>query len=250
MRGIRGPEQAARVAEAVRITSLQGLEARRPHQLSGGQRQRVALARALVCRPKVLLLDEPLSALDAKLRHGMQLELKRLHRQLGITFIFVTHDQHEALTLSDRIALMNQGRIVQVGAPAAVYRSPATAFAADFIGQANVLPVTVVAREEGAIRVRTAAGLELALAADALAPGVATAQIAIRPERIALSGSAGARSFPVRVEEQVFQGSTDWLRIVAGEGTRLHVVQPAEAAPLPDRRYGSIDPADIVVVSA
>src|SRR5262245_42658194 len=115
MRKLPHAERAARTAEALALVSLTGLEDRRPGQLSGGQQQRVALARALVCRPRVLLLDEPLSALDAKLRHAMQLELKRLQRQLGITFIFVTHDQEEALTMSDRIAVVNQGRVEQIG---------------------------------------------------------------------------------------------------------------------------------------
>jgi spermidine/putrescine transport system ATP-binding protein len=251
MRGVKGREKEARIAEAVRITSLAGLQARRPHQLSGGQRQRVALARALVCQPKVLLLDEPLSALDAKLRRAMQLELKRLHRQLGITFIFVTHDQHEAITMSDRIALMNQGRIVQLGTPETIYREPATAFAADFIGQANVLPVTVVARDAHAVWVRTAEGLELALDREALALGATTARIAVRPERISLSREPTPHSFSVRVDEHVFQGSTDWLRIVAAGGTSLQVVQPAAPGPLALRelRFGSIDAADIVVVA-
>ena len=115
------------------------METRKPSQLSGGQRQRVALARAIVCQPKVLLLDEPLSALDAKLRHAMQVELKRLQKKLGITFVFVTHDQEEALTMSDRIAVVNKGRIEQLGDSADIYHSPRTTFVANFIGQANIL---------------------------------------------------------------------------------------------------------------
>jgi len=136
MQQVPRSEAAERVRAALELVSLTGLDARRPQQLSGGQKQRVALARALVCRPRVLLLDEPLSALDARMRHAMQLELKRLQRQLGVTFVFVTHDQEEALTMSDRIAIVSGGRIEQLGSAQEIYHRPATAFAAEFIGQA------------------------------------------------------------------------------------------------------------------
>src|SRR5207344_749798 len=128
-----------RVADALRMVRLDGYEGRRPSQLSGGQRQRVALARALVNRPRVLLLDEPLGALDLKLRQEMQIELKTIQQEIGITFIYVTHDQEEALTMSDRLAVFNKGRIEQVGAPAEVYERPATAFVAGFVGTSNLL---------------------------------------------------------------------------------------------------------------
>ena len=131
--------RALRVGEALRMVRLEGLDRRRPSQLSGGQRQRVALARALINRPRVLLLDEPLGALDLKLREEMQIELKRIQREVGITFIYVTHDQGEALTMSDRLAVFNRGRIEQVGAPADVYERPATAFVAGFVGTSNLL---------------------------------------------------------------------------------------------------------------
>ncbi|MBM3855007.1 MAG: ATP-binding cassette domain-containing protein, partial [Verrucomicrobia bacterium] len=124
MQRVPAAEIKERVRQALELVSLTGLDARPPHQLSGGQKQRVALARAVVCRPQVLLLDEPLSAIDAKLRHAMQLELKRLQRQIGITFVFVTHDQEEALTMSDRIALVNRGRLEQVGRPPEIYTRP------------------------------------------------------------------------------------------------------------------------------
>jgi spermidine/putrescine transport system ATP-binding protein len=139
MQGIDTTSIAQRVAESLSLVQLEGMGSRRPQQLSGGQQQRVALARALANRPKVLLLDEPLSALDLKLRKGMQLELKRLQLDTGITFIFVTHDQEEALTMSDRIAVMNQGRILQVGTPTEVYEKPADRFVADFIGDTNFI---------------------------------------------------------------------------------------------------------------
>src|SRR5207253_1027002 len=170
--------------EALELVSLTGLDARRPHQLSGGQRQRVALARALVCRPQVLLLDEPLSALDAKLRQAMQLELKRLQRQLGLTFVFVTHDQEEALTMSDRIAIVNGGRIEQLGTAHEIYHHPATRFAADFVGDANLLTAELLQLDALNARVRLSGGLELVVPASAWPAGAKTALLTIRPEKI------------------------------------------------------------------
>jgi putative spermidine/putrescine transport system ATP-binding protein len=139
VRKVARPERTARVVEALRMVRLEGYEKRRPAQLSGGQRQRVALARALVNRPRVLLLDEPLGALDLKLREEMQIELKAIQQQVGITFIYVTHDQEEALTMSDRLAVFNAGRIEQLGSPAEVYERPATRFVAGFVGTSNLL---------------------------------------------------------------------------------------------------------------
>src|SRR5262245_64152792 len=146
MKGVAKPEIATRVEEALQMVQLGHLGDRAPRQLSGGQQQRVALARALVNRPRVLLLDEPLGALDLKLRKEMQLELKELNKRLGITFIYVTHDQEEALTMSDRIAVMHRGRLAQLGAPAAVYENPRTAFVAGFIGAVNLLAGTLAQR--------------------------------------------------------------------------------------------------------
>ena len=143
MQGAGKADARAKAADAIELVQLAGMESRRPSQMSGGQQQRVALARALVNEPKVLLLDEPLGALDLKLRQEMQGELKRLQENLGVSFVFVTHDQEEALTMSDRIAVMNEGRLLQVGTPEEIYEHPTNRFVADFIGQTNLLEGTV-----------------------------------------------------------------------------------------------------------
>ncbi|WP_214316582.1 ABC transporter ATP-binding protein [Nonomuraea sediminis] len=147
-RRVRGKELAERVAAALDTVELGALRDRRPGQLSGGQQQRVALARAIVFQPRVLLMDEPLGALDKRLREQLQLEIKRLHRELGITFVFVTHDQEEALTMSDRIALLRDGRVVQVGTPADLYERPASRYVAEFLGESNLLPGDVLVRPQ------------------------------------------------------------------------------------------------------
>jgi len=228
------PSAAAtdRVRAALAMVSLADQADKLPHQMSGGQRQRVALARALVCRPKVLLLDEPLSALDAKLRHEMQLELKHLQRKLGLTFVFVTHDQGEALTMSDRIAIINRGKIEQVGTAAEIYHQPRTPFAADFIGQANLLSSTVVGRNGATARIRVAEGLEFTVAAAGLPAGARTALVAIRPEKIHISKHrvAAENVFEARIEEEIFQGATDQLRLVTDQGMRLRALVANESA--------------------
>ena len=187
-----GPEQRkipadqirSRVAEALDMVRLGDRGHRRPAELSGGQQQRVALARALVNRPTVLLLDEPLGALDLKLRREMQLELKELQHQVGITFVFVTHDQEEALTMSDRIAVMHEGHIVQEGEPREIYEHPATRFVADFIGLTNFLEGEVVEQKDGHVLVRTKEALAVWCASQ-VATGKGTAvTVAVRPEKI------------------------------------------------------------------
>jgi spermidine/putrescine transport system ATP-binding protein len=220
MRHLPRDEQVQRVAEATALVSLQGLETRRPHELSGGQRQRVALARALVCRPKVLLLDEPLSALDAKLRHAMQLELKQLQRQLGITFVFVTHDQEEALIMSDRIAVISRGRIDQLGTATEIYHSPASAFTADFIGEANLLDSAILSQNGVTAQVRMADGVDVTVRASTLRPGSTRALLSVRPEKIYITRTRPAKdnTFKAVIEEEVFRGAMDELRIrVAGK---------------------------------
>lgn len=232
MQRVPKSEAAERVRQALELVSLTGLDGRRPHQLSGGQKQRVALARALVCRPKVLLLDEPLSALDAKLRHAMQLELKRLQRQLGITFVFVTHDQEEALTMSDRIAIVNLGRIEQLGSAQEIYHLPATPFAAAFVGEANLLEAELVDLDAFSAHVCVKGGLRLVLPAAAWPEGARNALISIRPEKIHVARHpvVAANTFEARVEDEVFKGATDHLLLATAAGTRLAAVVANESA--------------------
>ena len=181
MQKVSRDEIGTRVAEALELVQLGDMGRRRPDQLSGGQQQRVALARALVNRPKVLLLDEPLGALDLKLRQGMQVELKSLQREVGITFVFVTHDQEEALTMSDRVAILDQGRLLQVGTPEEVYERPANRFVADFIGRANLLEATVKSPHE----ICLANGSMVACETDY--PAGTKVALTLRPERANLT---------------------------------------------------------------
>lgn len=174
-----------KVTQALRTVQLEGFEKRRVSQMSGGQCQRVAIARALVNGPKVLLLDEPLGALDLKLRKQMQLELKRLQKQLGITFIYVTHDQEEAMTMSDRIAVMCAGEIQQIGTPSEIYNAPATRFVADFIGESNILPATAAAVRSDACVYTTPMGQVLGAAAQV--PEGETVYLCVRPEAVCVS---------------------------------------------------------------
>lgn len=180
MQGVDAGERRRRVAETIELVQLQGRETRRPRHLSGGQQQRVALARALVNQPKVLLLDEPLGALDLKLRQAMQLELKQVQERVGVTFVYVTHDQEEALTMSDRIAVMDAGRVLQVGTPMEIYDRPRTRFVADFIGDTNLLEVTVTGPGRGTLH----DGTLVRTGRDLTSGAVVTA--AIRPERLGL----------------------------------------------------------------
>jgi len=228
--------QARRVADVLGLVQLTGFEKRRPHQLSGGQRQRIALARALALKPEVLLLDEPLGALDQKLRKEVQVQLKHLQRELGITFIFVTHDQEEALTMSDRIAVMNLGRVEQADDAAAVFERPATEFVANFMGASNFFAARVREAAGDAVTLELAAGGEtrVPLAPGQLRPRAGdTVRFVVRPEKLVLrprDGGAdrGASSVAVTVEERVYQGvSTVWIvRDAAGE--RLTVYEQNE----------------------
>jgi spermidine/putrescine transport system ATP-binding protein len=180
-------EHGERITQMLKVVELEGLERRRPRQLSGGQQQRVALARALVNRPAALLLDEPLGALDVKLRKQMQLELKRIQHELGTTFVYVTHDQEEALAMSDRIAVMNGGRIEQIGSPREMYEHPATAFVADFIGSLNALELTVTELVGPYAVMRLGEGQQLVVPVDSEAHTGDELRVAVRPERVRIA---------------------------------------------------------------
>jgi spermidine/putrescine transport system ATP-binding protein len=256
MRGDTREQIQAKVQRGIDLVSLQGKENHKPSALSGGQKQRVALARAIVCEPKVLLLDEPLSALDAKLRHQMQIELKHLQRTLGITFIFVTHDQEEALTMSDRIAIVNEGRIEQLGTADEIYHLPKTRFVAEFIGQANLMPAQVIGRENDDAIVRVADDITLRVDGANLPPAALTAQVSFRPEKIHLCRSVDAgteNTFVAEVVEEIFRGQTDELRLRTASGMELTVVVANESRTQDsfhkgDRVTCHLHPQDIVVV--
>ncbi len=223
--GVGRKERFARVAEALKLVNLEGLELRKPAQLSGGQQQRVALARAIISRPKILLLDEPLSALDRRLRQSMQLELKTLQHELGISFVFVTHDQEEALTMSDRIVVLEEGRVQQVGAPTEIYHRPSNPFVAEFIGESNLFAARVAALEGGAARFETEEGLTLIGPAAGLARGEEVT-ILLRPETFELLAE-GAEPGPddgaldARLVQEVFLGSDYHLVVSSEPGDKL-----------------------------
>jgi spermidine/putrescine transport system ATP-binding protein len=210
-------EARRRVAEILELVHLGGLGARRPHQLSGGQQQRVALARALVLSPSVLLLDEPLGALDAKLRRELQVELKSLQREVGITFVYVTHDQEEALTMSDRLAVMHGGRIQQLGAPRDVYEAPATAFVADFLGVSNLMRGASSGGgkvDVGGVALEARQG-DLGVTGDV--------RVTIRPERLEIepAETSGANRMSAQVGELVYLGSTTQVHVRTAGGATL-----------------------------
>jgi spermidine/putrescine transport system ATP-binding protein len=223
-------ERAAMVGEALALVQLSGFEKRKPGQLSGGQQQRVALARALVLRPRVLLLDEPLGALDARLRKDLQVELKTLQESLGITFVFVTHDQEEALTMSDRVAVMNDGRVEQSGPPQEMYEEPATLFVADFLGVSNLVGAQASGRD-GAASVLKVGDISLRASQGALdARGAVKAMI--RPERVRIDahGTAGENRLPGLVEHLVFLGSFREVRVRLLGGALVTAVQANDGA--------------------
>jgi spermidine/putrescine ABC transporter ATP-binding subunit len=222
MQHVDKPEIARRVAEALALVQLPGHGERYPGQLSGGEQQRVALARALVTRPAVLLLDEPLGALDKKLRDHMKIELKRLQREVGITTIYVTHDQEEALTMSDRIAVMNRGRVEQVAAPRGLYEAPATAFVAGFIGNINLLSGRVAG--SNSVDCGTAT-----LAATGAAPSGAAVAVALRPERVRLEPSGDVDTLlAMTVAHVVYQGETVRYILKSEAGLELQALELGE----------------------
>jgi len=219
---------SSRVSDALELVGLAGLGKRKPAQLSGGQQQRVALARALVNEPRVLLLDEPLGALDLKLRKQMQLELKRIQREVGVTFLYVTHDQEEALAMSDRLAVMNLGNIEQIGAPEEVYERPATEFVADFLGASNLLGGAVTAVEGGVARIALDGAGEVRAHPDRLPQGAQRVKVGVRPEKLRPlrrdeAEPTGANVVQGRVRTSTYLGLGHQLEIDGPAATRLVV---------------------------
>jgi spermidine/putrescine transport system ATP-binding protein len=222
--GVKGEELRKKVTDACEMVQLSGFEKRKPSMLSGGQQQRVALARALVNHPEVLLLDEPLGALDLKLRKEMQLYLKNLQHEVGITFIYVTHDQEEALTMSDRIAVMNEGRVQQVADPPTLYELPRNRFVSDFIGQTNVFSGTVESVSGKRITLSTPSGKVEATAPEVEVEVGAEAHAAVRPEKVRF-GSEGDNTRNVRVREIVYLGVSTQYITELPDGEKLVLYQ-------------------------
>ena len=233
LRGVVGAESARRVERALEMVRLGGYGARGVDQLSGGQRQRVALARAMVFEPRIMLMDEPLSALDKQLREHMQIELRQLHEQLGMTTVYVTHDQREALTMSDRIAVIQGGRIMQIDSPRAIYERPANRFVAEFIGESTFVPVTVVSGQ------LTLAGQVLQTAEPLLIDGARL--LLLRPERLRVLGTAedpgsGFNVLQANLVHTVYQGDSSLMQVSMADGTLLQVrsasIGPTDGAQL------------------
>jgi len=237
---------AQRVKEALALVRLEGRERQRPAQLSGGMQQRVALARALVYRPRVLLLDEPLAALDKRLREEMRDELRAIQRAVGITTVFVTHDQAEALGLSDRIAVMQGGRIEQLGVPREIYERPATRFVADFIGASTMLRGRAASGElvtvTGGVALRVAVGRVLKVGAEV--------ELAIRPERVRLATAPGDNVVEAEIDALVYQGAQTELtaKLADGQRVRVFVTEPAPIPLAPGQRVRLHLPADAFMV--
>ncbi|MEW6280590.1 MAG: ABC transporter ATP-binding protein [Candidatus Eremiobacterota bacterium] len=232
-RGVPEGEIRQRVQKILEKVQLPGYERRRIHEISGGQQQRVAVARALVNEPRVLLLDEPMSALDPKLRREMREELKRLQKQLGITFILVTHDQEEALSTSDRVAVLNQGRLEQVGTPREIYERPRSRFVADFIGTANFLTVRVASVDQGRAVLEVDGGQVAAPCNGKTAAGVA-AELSVRPEQLWLTrdngGGNGHNCLPARVVDITYMGPVTRYTVQLTGGQRLCAEQQNQAS--------------------
>lgn len=226
-------ESANRAEDVLKLVQLSSFADRKPSQLSGGQQQRVALARALAPRPKVLLLDEPLSALDLKLRQAVRVELKQIQRETGIAFVFVTHDQEEALTMSDRIAVMSSGQVQQIGTPREIYETPVNRFVADFIGETNLLEVTVQSVQDGIAQVILPSGHPFMCPAAAVNSD-GTGHLSVRPERIELC-AAGAGDMDVTIESQVYLGTDIQLHAKVSDGEAMIIrLQNAQSTTLPD----------------
>ncbi len=227
MRRLPEAEIRREVARVLDIVQLPQMAERLPRALSGGQQQRIALARCMVYRPSIILMDEPLGALDRKLRDQMQLEIKALHGRLGITVLYVTHDQEEAMAMSDRICLMNLGRIEQIGTPQDLYFQPASVFAAEFLGESNILDANLLVREPARATLRGPAGLTLVAASAGDAASGSPVKLVVRPERLRLLGpdEPAANVAPGHLKEYVFVGGVSRFFVALADGTTLSVKQ-------------------------
>jgi spermidine/putrescine transport system ATP-binding protein len=250
-RNVGRDEIVRRVSEALELVRLPGYERRRPNQLSGGQQQRVALARALVNRPTVLLLDEPLGALDLKLRRQLQVELKRIQTEVGITFVYVTHDQEEALTMSDRIAVMNSGRVEQLGTPEELYERPATRFVADFIGTTNLMVGTVRAVEAGEAVLRLDSGDDCRVVSEGLAVG-RRVELSVRPEAVGLVPVGSLGAIPATVDQVAYLGTAVQYRVRTAGGLAISALIPKTGPRLPVGSEVALNwaPEDALVLEA
>jgi spermidine/putrescine transport system ATP-binding protein len=254
MKKISKAEIKERVEEILHLVQLNGFEKRYPSQLSGGQKQRVAIARALINRPKVLLLDEPLGALDLKLRKEMQIELKNLQKKLGITFIYVTHDQEEALTMSDRIAIMNQGYLDQLDTPENVYERPATRFVADFIGESNIFETVINKISGDTVNVGLEVGNALGLIDDNFSVNMSEMVYAcVRPEKVKFSKTE-IKGFTIlgKVKEQIYVGNVikSNIILVNGQIVKLSRMDIDEAPKIGDVMYIYWDVEDVVLIKS
>lgn len=246
-------ERAERVRKILEITRISELADKKPNQLSGGQQQRVALARALVIEPACLLLDEPLSNLDAKLRLEMRAEIRRIVKEIGVTTVYVTHDQKEALSMADRCAVMNGGRIEQVGRPDALYRAPTNAFVADFVGETNLIPATILTAEADDVRLDTPFGQWRAAAAPPALRASAKALLSIRPEALKLDpeNAPSGNCFSGRVTQVSYLGESVqyWLTVDTGLSLKALELNPKRLLePGPDLVTGHVAPEDIVLL--
>ncbi len=232
MRGASRSEIVERVTKALDMVQLGAFHERKPIQLSGGQQQRVALARALVFEPEVVLMDEPLGALDKKLREQMQMDIRDIHHRLGLTIVFVTHDQTEALTMSDRIAIFNHGKIEQIGRPSEIYDRPKTQFVAEFIGETNLLGGKVASSSNGVLNVILDGGQPISVASATTQEPGKHVRVSVRPERIELdSPGDGQNELKVRVTDIVYHG--DHLQVLVDSGHRSFVVKATRKAVAP-----------------
>jgi putative spermidine/putrescine transport system ATP-binding protein len=241
MRGTPRSQIEQKVTRALDMVQLGAMKDRRPAQLSGGQQQRVALARALVFEPSVVLMDEPLGALDKQLREQMQLDIRALHKRLGLTIVFVTHDQSEALTMSDRIAVFNRGRIEQIGTPREIYDQPRSRFVAQFIGETNLVEGTLAEAGDAGATVKLEGGGTIRVQPSDLRPDAGRILVSVRPERIRLGPDAASENaYPATVTDAVYHG--DHLRIQLDNGAFGFVAKA-------DRKTAEFNPGDRVMVS-